>query len=82
MANSGIPDGTAARRGPWAAVLRDDSAGRAVPDLAAGSSFPPSIVTRSGTVSPPRTYLENGPEGLVWTFKFFDGGGYAPRACP
>ena len=27
-------------------------------------------------------YLENGPGGLVWTFKFFDGGGYAPRACP
>ena len=27
-------------------------------------------------------YLENGPGGLVWTFKYFDGGGYAPRACP
>ena len=26
--------------------------------------------------------LENSPAGLVWTFKFFDGGGYAPRACP
>jgi hypothetical protein len=27
-------------------------------------------------------YLENGPGGFVWTFKYFDGGGYAPRACP
>ena len=26
--------------------------------------------------------LENSPAGLVWTFKYFDGGGYAPRACP
>ena len=26
--------------------------------------------------------LENSPAGLVWTFKFFDGGGYQPRACP
>jgi hypothetical protein len=26
--------------------------------------------------------LENSPAGLVWTFKFFDGGGYAPRPCP
>ena len=26
--------------------------------------------------------LENSPAGLVWTFKFFDGGGYAPRRCP
>jgi hypothetical protein len=27
-------------------------------------------------------YLANGPGGLVWTFKYFDGGGYALRACP
>jgi len=27
-------------------------------------------------------YLANGPGGLVWTFRYFDGGGYAPRACP
>ena len=26
--------------------------------------------------------LENSPAGLVWTFRFFDGGGYQPRACP
>jgi hypothetical protein len=26
--------------------------------------------------------LENSPAGLVWTFKYFDGGGYAPRPCP
>ena len=27
-------------------------------------------------------YLENGPGGLVWTFKYFDGGAYEPRSCP
>jgi hypothetical protein len=27
-------------------------------------------------------YLANGPGGLVWTFKYFDGGAYLPRACP
>jgi hypothetical protein len=27
-------------------------------------------------------YLANGPGGLVWTFKYFDGGAYEPRACP
>jgi len=26
--------------------------------------------------------LDNSPAGLVWTFKFFDGGGYDPRPCP
>ena len=26
--------------------------------------------------------LENSPAGLVWTFRFFDGGGYDPRPCP
>lgn len=27
-------------------------------------------------------YLANGPGGLVWTFRYFDGGAYEPRSCP
>jgi hypothetical protein len=28
------------------------------------------------------TILEDSPAGLVWTFRFLEGGGYDPRPCP
>ena len=81
MANSGIPDGPppGVDPGPQHYGMTQQ----------AGSSGPRGRVFLPALDSDALGYrvsawdiLENGPEGLVWTFKFFDGGGYAPRRCP
>ena len=53
--------GTAARRGPWAGVLRPDSADGRFRTSLTGSSSRPPIVTHSDTASPPTTISPTDP---------------------
>ena len=81
MANSGIPDGPppGVDPGPQFYGMTQQS-GASGPR---GRVFLPALDSDAlGYRVSAYDILENGPEGLVWTFKFFDGGGYAPRACP
>jgi hypothetical protein len=81
MANSGIPNGPppGVDPGPEFYGMTQQS-GAAGPR---GRVFLPALDSDAlGYRVSAWDILENSPAGLVWTFKFFDGGGYAPRACP
>lgn len=81
MANSGIPDGPPPGVDPGPQFYgMTQQAGSAGPR---GRVFLPAADSDAlGYRVSAWDILENSPAGLVWTFKFFDGGGYAPRACP
>ena len=81
MANSGIPNGPppGVDPGPEFYGMTQQS-GNSGPR---GRVFLPALDSDAlGYRVSAWDILENSPAGLVWTFKFFDGGGYAPRACP
>jgi len=81
MASSGIPDGPppGVDPGPQFYGMTQQS-GAAGPR---GRVFLPALDSDAlGYRVSAYDILDNSPEGLVWTFKYFDGGGYAPRACP
>lgn len=81
MANSGIPNGPppGVDPGPEFYGMTQQS-GAAGPR---GRVFLPALDSDAlGYRVSAYDILENSPAGLVWTFKYFDGGGYAPRACP
>ena len=81
MANSGIPDGPppGVDPGPQFYGMTQQS-GAAGPR---GRVFLPALDSDAlGYRVSAYDILENSPAGLVWTFKYFDGGGYAPRSVP
>ena len=81
MANSGIPDGPppGVDPGPQFYGMTQQS-GAAGPR---GRVFLPALDSDAlGYRVSAYDILENSPAGLVWTFRYFDGGGYAPRRCP
>ena len=81
MANSGIPDGPPPGVDPGPQFYgMTQQAGSSGPR---GRVFLPALDSDAlGYRVSAYDILENSPAGLVWTFKFFDGGGYQPRACP
>jgi hypothetical protein len=81
MANSGIPPGPPPGVDPgpehYGMTQQSGSAGPR------GRIFLPALDSDAlGFRVSAWDILANSPEGLVWTFKYFDGGGYAPRPCP